>query len=153
MATFMTDNQELLAAIDAKLETQAEKLERDQVTPTDDAVQVMNDILLPLIAAVRRGFEGCGWIVDVHGTNTDPTIWIRFRKDHKQDGEIMFYPTTNIYVGYGLASSFSKPGSADGLPLAPLPLKRFHPKGAVLIVRDLVRRALSDQQPATGPTT
>ncbi len=140
----MADMKTLQAAIEAELDAQAQKLKDDQAQPTGDAVQVMNDILMPLLAAVRRGAEKSGWNAQADGTPTDPTIWVRFWREDEPFGEIMFYPQNNDYTGAGLARSFSKPGSSNSLPLAPLPLKSYDPDGALSIVKDLVSRALSD---------
>lgn len=93
--------------------------------------------------AIGGSYRGCAF--------GEERIFIRFLQEDKPFGELMFYPQENNYAGSGLARSFSKPGSSNSIPLAPLSLKTYNPEGALEIFKDLIARALgSEDEVATA---
>lgn len=140
----MPDLTDLLTKMTSLVETRAEELRLSGVNHTDDPVQIMNEIILPILGAAKAGAKRAGWSAETGGTPTDPTVWLRFWQGDAPFAEVMFYPQDNQYVGFGVARSYSKPGSHNVVSLAPLSLNQYHPTGTGAIVNDLIHRALED---------
>jgi hypothetical protein len=139
----MVSATEVYGTIESNLNTCKEELVEASKQPSGDPVEVLNDIIKPLLKAAKRGAEQKEWVSQIEITNIDPTIQIKFWTDQQKQSSpasVMFYSeangSPNLYLSYSIAGSKAK-RTPD-----PIPLDHYTPSGACLVIKEHIQKVL-----------
>lgn len=139
--------------IESSLDNRKDELIDEGKQPSDDPVEVLNDIITPLFAAARQGAKLGGWSAEIsHAPNvpnvehgSEPTVEIEFWHDDKERASaasVMAYPRSNESVDAGLVITYSTEGSNAVKEMQLLPLDRYNPPGACSLMKEGIKKAL-----------
>ena len=141
----MPSKTEVYEAMESSLRARAEELTDEGKQPSDEPIQVLNDIVTPLLMAAKQGAELANWNAKFDGTPVDPTVQIEFwtdEEDRQQAASVMFCTDSNEFIDSRLAMSYSIAGSNSEKATSPLPLHQYSPGGACTIIEEMIRKAL-----------
>lgn len=138
-------------AIEASLDERADELIDAEEKTSNDPVEVLKNIIKPLLEAAREGAERENWNAEIsYAPNAPPvselTVEIEFWPVHEERASaasIMAYPDSNEFVDYGLVMTYSVEGSNAVQETQLIPLNRYNPSGACSIIKERIRKALA----------
>jgi hypothetical protein len=138
-------------AIETSLDERTDELIDAGKTPSNDPVEVLNDIISPLFVAAREGAEREAWNAEISYTLnappvSEPTVVIEFWPDHKDRASaasVMAYPDSNEFIDTGLVMTYSVEGSNTVKEVQLRPLNQYNPTGACSIIKESIRGALA----------